>query len=121
MLRKLAIYVLLLNFVNTMFFHELPPLGACEASPFAAKTGKTSDIRSLTELALQVWWEMFGGKDLQDQEDWLEPASAEKDFISPLGSALPLHNFALAPSPLSALDPDLPGYLKEIIPPPPQS
>lgn len=81
MLHKIANYVLLLNFVNTVFFHELYLPSSFKISPYDQQDPKSAEVDSLMDLLLNLWLEYSGGSPGKGFQEKPDQISFEKDFL----------------------------------------
>jgi hypothetical protein len=69
MVYKIATYFLLLNFVNTMFFHELSMLAPHKTSPYDLQARETDEINTLVEFVLEYCLDLPGDTPEEDFDD----------------------------------------------------
>jgi hypothetical protein len=84
MIYKIVTYVLLLNFVNTMFFHELPMLAPHRTSPFDLQERETDEVNTLVEFIIESCLGISGDTPEEDFDDNPDHISTSVDFVVPV-------------------------------------
>jgi hypothetical protein len=84
MIYKLATYILLFNFVNTMFFHELYMLAPRKTSPYDLQVRETDEINSLVEFIIEFCLGIPGDTPEEDFDDNPDHISTSVDYLVPV-------------------------------------
>jgi hypothetical protein len=84
MVYKIATYILLLNFVNTMFFHELSMLAPHRTSPYDLQARETDEVNTLVEFILEYCLGIPGDTPEEDFDDNPDHIFTSLDFVVPV-------------------------------------
>ncbi len=120
MFHKIVTYVLLLNFVNTMFFHQLYLPASYPSSLYDQQDPESDEVDSLLDLLAELWLEFSGKTPFRNFQEKPDHSSFEKEFLrtveQPELAKIPLPKLP----PLGHLPPLLLDQYPEIISPPPK-
>jgi hypothetical protein len=120
MLRQIITYVLLLNFVNTMFFHELYRPAPLNASRYDQQDLEANETDSLIDLLVDLWQEFSGKAPKKEGKEYADHVSSEKDFLCLWQRPFLAYGSPMAPTLARPLSPFLSSLHSEVIPPPPK-